>query len=254
MSDPAYPPGWYPDPTQRFEYRFHNGTVWTADVSSNGVRYVDPLGIDPHPTDAAGDGSAVAGARRSGLAIASMTLGIIAVTISWLPFVVALGAICALLAIVFGGISLRRARDGSRRSRRARGFAIVGLTTGALALALCVVGVTLSVAVLRAVDRFENPAENEVSVTACELDGSVATMTGTITNRSTHVASFDIQVSFTRPGTDNVHRRARVAVDDVDAGAAVEFEVFRKVLLDDVDCHVTDVTGPLPFGLDIDLD
>ena len=43
-----------------------------------------------------------------------------------------------------------------------------------------------------------------------------------------------------------------MAVDDVDPGATVEFEVFRKVALDDVDCHVTDVTGPLPFGLDID--
>lgn len=254
MSDPAYQPGWYPDPMQRFEFRFHNGTVWTADVSSNGVRYVDPLGIDPGPIDPsrAGGTSARAGAARSGLAVASMTLGIIAVTISWLPFIVALGAICAVLAIVFGAISLRRARDGSQRSSRARGFAIVGLTTGSLAVALCVVGVTLSVAVLRAVDRFDNPAENEVTVTACELDGTVATMTGTIINRSTQVASFDIQVSFTRPGTDNVHRRARAAVNDVDAGAAVEFEVFRKVLLDDVDCHVTDVTGPLPFGLDLD--
>ena len=37
MSEPAYPPGWYPDPMQRFEFRFHNGTVWTADVSTNGV-------------------------------------------------------------------------------------------------------------------------------------------------------------------------------------------------------------------------
>ena len=248
MSDPAYPPGWYPDPMQRFEFRFHNGTVWTGDVSSNGVRYVDPLGVDPGPAV----GGTPARAARSGLATASMTLGIIAVTIAWLPFIVALGAICAVLAIVFGGISLARTRGESRRSHRARGFAIVGLTTGSLAVALSVVGVLLSVAVLQAVDEFDNPAEHEVTVTACELDGTIATMTGTILNRSAAVASFDIRVSFTRPGTDNVHRRARVGVDDVDPGAAVEFEVFRKVLLEDVDCHVTDVTGPLPFGLDID--
>ena len=49
MSEPPYQPGWYPDPMQRFEFRFHNGTVWTGDVSTNGVRYVDPLGIDPGP-------------------------------------------------------------------------------------------------------------------------------------------------------------------------------------------------------------
>jgi hypothetical protein len=35
-------------------------------------------------------------------------------------------------------------------------------------------------------------------------------------------------------------------------GEAADFEVFRKVLLDDVECHVTDVTGPVPFGLDLD--
>ena len=35
--------GWYPDPTGRFEYRYHNDRHWTADVSTNGQRYVDPL-------------------------------------------------------------------------------------------------------------------------------------------------------------------------------------------------------------------
>ena len=35
-------------------------------------------------------------------------------------------------------------------------------------------------------------------------------------------------------------------------GETAEFELIRKVGLDDVDCHVTDVTGPLPFGLDIE--
>ena len=112
---------------------------------------------------------------------------------------------------------------------------------------------TLSVAVLRAVDRFDNPAENEVDrhrVRTRRDDRRDDRNDRQPLRRQ--VASFDIQVSFTRPGTDNVHRQARVAVDDVDPGATVEFEVFRKVALDDVDCHVTDVTGPLPFGLDLD--
>ena len=181
-----------------------------------------------------------------------MILGIIADTNSSLHFIVAIGAVCAVLAVVFGGISLRRARGESRPSQRTRGFAIAGLTTGLLAAALCVVGVILSVAVLRAVDRFEHPAANEVTVTGCELQGTFATMTGTITNRSDHEASFGIQVTFTRPGTDNAHRQARVAVDDVAPGEAAEFEVLRRVQLDDVECHVTDVSGPLPFGLDLD--
>ncbi len=252
MSNPEYQPGWYPDPMERFEFRFHNGTVWTGDVATNGLRYVDPLGTDAADVDPGPDGGPAARRGGSGLALASMILGIVAVTVAWLPFLVAVGAVCAVLAIVFGGISLTRSRHASGRNDRARGFAIAGLTTGSLAAILCVVGVVLSIAVLRAVDRFENPADHEVAVTGCELEGTVATMTGTIANRSDHVASFDVQVSFTRPGTDNVHRQGRVAVDDVDPGAVVEFEVFRKVLLDDVDCHVTDVTGPLPFGIEID--
>ena len=78
-------------------------------------------------------------------------------------------------------------------------------------------------------------------------------MTGTIINRSTQVASFD-DSGERSPGRapTTCTARARAAVDDVDAGAAVEFEVFRQVALDDVDCHVTDVTGPLPFGLDVE--
>ena len=53
-----------------------------------------------------------------------MILGIIAVSIAWLPFIVVVGAICAVLAIIFGGISLRRARatDHGPASGR-RGFA-----------------------------------------------------------------------------------------------------------------------------------
>ncbi len=249
MSEPAYLPGWYPDPMHRFEFRFHNGTVWTADVSTGGVRYVDPLGLEP---GAAGHTAASAQTRGSGLALASMILGIVAVTIAWLPFVVAVGAVCAVLAIVFAAISLARSCDGSRRSRRSRGFAIAGLATGLVAAALCVVGVILSLAVVRAVDRYENPAANDVTVTGCQLDGSVATMTGEITNRSDHAADFGIRVAFTRPGTDNVHRQARVAVDDVGPGEVAEFKVFRTVQLDGVDCRITDVTGPLPFGLEID--
>ena len=249
MSQPAYSPGWYPDPMQRFEFRFHNGTVWTGDVSTNGVRYVDPLGIAPDPSNG---GDRTRPARRSGLALASMILGIVAVTIAWLPFIVAVGAVCAVLAIVFGAVALARARDTSRESGRARGFAVAGVATGLLGAALSVVGVIFSIAVLHAVDRFENPAEHEVTVTGCQLDGTIATMTGEITNRSDDVADFGIQVVFTRPGTDNVHRRARATVDDVAPGDTVGFEVFRKVQLDDVDCQIADVTGPLPFGIEID--
>lgn len=39
------PQGWYPDPLGRYDNRWFNGTSWTADVSTDGARRVDPLGI-----------------------------------------------------------------------------------------------------------------------------------------------------------------------------------------------------------------
>jgi uncharacterized protein YxjI len=37
------PANWHPDPTQRFQMRYWNGTDWTEHVSNNGVAAVDPL-------------------------------------------------------------------------------------------------------------------------------------------------------------------------------------------------------------------
>jgi hypothetical protein len=43
-----------------------------------------------------------------------------------------------------------------------------------------------------------------------------------------------------------------VIIDDVAPGERVEFEASGQVDLDDVDCLVSEVTGPLPFGIEID--
>jgi uncharacterized protein YxjI len=41
---PSQPPaGWYPDPSQQFEQRYWDGTVWTDHVVSNGVQSTSPL-------------------------------------------------------------------------------------------------------------------------------------------------------------------------------------------------------------------
>jgi Protein of unknown function (DUF2510) len=249
MSAPLYQPGWYPDPSGRFEFRFHNGSLWTADVSTNGQRYVDPLGASPAPSQPSFSPTAPrSGEQGNGLALASMILGITAASIAWMPFIVAIGAICAFLALLFGLIAL----GPSRRGRTGRGFAIAGLVTGALAAALCVVGVIFSIAVVDAVDRYDNPAENRASITSCELDGTNAHVVGTIENLDDFSADFTIRIALTRPGTDNPHRVARAFVDDVAPGEAAEFELTRQVGLNDVDCLITGVTGPLPFGLDVE--
>jgi hypothetical protein len=47
MNAPAA--GWNPDPTGRHEYRYWDGSVWTDDVSDQGVTAVDPVGTPGGP-------------------------------------------------------------------------------------------------------------------------------------------------------------------------------------------------------------
>lgn len=37
------PAGWHNDPSQRFQYRYWDGSTWTAHVQSNGVTAHDPV-------------------------------------------------------------------------------------------------------------------------------------------------------------------------------------------------------------------
>ena len=36
-------PGWYPDPTARFDHRYWDGTMWTDHVSRGGQMVSDPV-------------------------------------------------------------------------------------------------------------------------------------------------------------------------------------------------------------------
>ncbi|MGA7758345.1 MAG: DUF2510 domain-containing protein [Ilumatobacteraceae bacterium] len=248
MNETGAAPGWYADPMRRYEHRYYNGREWTADVATGGQRFVDQLGLEPTGgAPAAGSGTP----HRSGTnaaATTAMVLGIVAVSIAWLPFLVVLGALAAVLAIVFGVIGLRR----SRVTGTGRSFAVAGLTTAVAALAAAVIGVVLTGIVLEVYDDYLNPEPNEVDVTSCELQGARATMTGEITNTGDRVADYSVLVGFVRPGTDNTHRTERVDVDDVAPGATSEFTAQSQVDLDDIDCIVVEVNGPLPFGITVD--
>lgn len=79
-------------------------------------------------------------AARNGLAIASLILGILALATSWLTFP---GIILGILAVIFGGIALARART-DRVSNK--GMAIAGLITGILA---AVIGTVLVIVAVR---------------------------------------------------------------------------------------------------------
>lgn len=238
-SGPAFASGWYADPIGRFHLRYHNGGEWTADVSSDGVRYVDPLGVSvPSPDNAAPNPTATA----------AMVLGIIAVSTAWMPFLVVIGIVAALIALPLGIIGLRR----SRPSGSGHGRALAGVAMGGSALAASILGVLLSLIVFDAYDSYINPADHEIEVTSCVVAGSRVTMTGELTNVSSSSAEFSVLVGFTRPGTENARSSARVQLDPVASGATATFDAQRQVDLEDVDCIVLDVNGPLPFGLSLD--
>lgn len=42
-------PGWFPDPTGRFEFRWYDGNGWTASVSRAGAQLHDPIDVVPAP-------------------------------------------------------------------------------------------------------------------------------------------------------------------------------------------------------------
>ena len=226
---------------RRYDHRYYNGVTWTSDVSSGGQRFVDPMGIEPTP----------AGPERPanpGVSTAAMVLGIVAISLAWVPFIVALGLVAAVVAIVLGAIGLQRAR----RTGANRAFAVVGIATGFGALVVAIVGITLSVLVYDAYDAYLNPAPNEATVVTCTLEGSRATLQGELVNLDDETADFSVLVAFVRPGTDNPERRERVSVDDVAPGATAAFEAQAQVGLDEIDCLVLEVNGPLPFGIVVD--
>lgn len=237
-SDPAFESGWYPDPIGRFELRFHNGVHWTADVSTSGTRFVDPLGLAP-PTSRD---------TTNSVATAAMILGIVAVTTAWMPFLVVLGVVTATIALALGVTGLRR----STRSGVGRGRAVAGIAMGASAIAAAVIGVLLTAIVLDVYDDYVDPAPHETAVTSCEVVGSRASMTGELTNLGDDTAEFSVLVGFLRPGTDNPHATKRIIIGEVGAGATEPFDAQHQVDLDDVDCAIVEVNGPLPFGLSLD--
>ena len=249
-NDGGVQPGWYADPLGRFEVRYYNGSTWTADVSNGGQRFVDPLGIDvaPHERPTAPTLASSTASNVGSIATASMVLGIIAVAIAWIPFIVVFGAIAAVLALAFATLALHR----SGPSDAGRSRAVVGLVTGASGLIAAALGAVLTFVVLDVYETYIDPPPHETSVTSCEVVGSRAIASGRLVNLGDDTSDFSVLIGFVRPGTDNPHRTSRVVLDDVEPGTPATFDAERQVDLDEVDCIVVEVTGPLPFGLALD--
>ncbi len=225
--------GWYPDPTGRFEYRFHNDQGWTADVSTGGRRSVDPLNTSSTPP--------AQRSRSNGLAVAGMVCGIVAVVIAWIPFVAVLGLITAIVGLALSIPALARSRQSGRR-----GFAIAGIVTSAIGILLGVLGIVLTVAVVRALDRFDNPGPVDARIEECADAGLRARAEIVVENLSSEERSYTVEVDLGGDTTEWVE------VDDVPAGEERSALVIGSTFTSEPTCRIVSVNGPVPFGLDPD--
>jgi hypothetical protein len=229
-------PGWYPDPFRRYDLRYHNGSMWTADVSAAGQRRVDPFGAQPAPTT--GPPPPPGPRRRNGIGIAAMVLGIIAAATAWLPFLFVAGAICGVLAFVFGLVARRR-----RATHGPSQAGTVGLVLGPIALVLAVGGFVLTKVVLDVI----RPGKHEIVATSCAQVGERQVFEGTIHNQSGRERSYTIHVEFLREGTRTVLERASTDVLDVPEDGSAPFTVSVRHPGAEMDCRVDVVTGALDF-------
>ncbi len=111
-------PGWYTDPTDPTTNRYWDGQRWTESR-----------------TPAAGVGPTAVGAKTSGMAIASLVLGLVWV---W--------GIGSILAIIFGAIAKNQIRDGQGMVTGG-GMATAGIVLGIIGVvivAIVIIGAATS--------------------------------------------------------------------------------------------------------------
>ena len=256
---------WYPDPTRRFEFRYYNGQAWTGDVSVNGSRFLDPLPSVPATPSSAAPGpfaphgfvgfpfqtqESIAGA------MAALILGICSILVGWVPFLCFLSGVGAVIGLMLGVTALRRdarrRRDGGANAR-GHGYAVAGVVLAPLGLAVTVVGVWLSVVTLREVNEFTNVGAHHTEITSCDVSDGLATAMGTVTNDSRSMRSYHLNIDFDRAGTSSRLNSGDVSVDDVAPDETATWTVTESVSsgsgsIENVDCRIRDVTGPVPFG------
>jgi NADH:ubiquinone oxidoreductase subunit 6 (subunit J) len=102
---------------------------------------------------------------KNGLSIAALVLGIISIPAA---LTVWIGAICGVLAIVFGIIGLSQARKG-RANKRA--LAVTGLITGVIGLVLSVVVFAYAVKRTQACQDRIGHAPSQTELEQCIRDG-----------------------------------------------------------------------------------
>jgi hypothetical protein len=193
------------------------------------------------------------GPSSTAKASAAFVLGISSVLAGWVPFLCFLALVAAVLALVFGTLSLRddrRNRRAGSPQARGHGLALAGVILAPFGLIASGIGIWLSVVSIREVNEYTNVGDYSVVETGCTVTNGVARSDGTITNESSTARSYTIVVQFLRPGTDNSLYTDNAVAADVQPGERATWSVMSVVREETLECRVDDVTGPLPFGQD----
>jgi hypothetical protein len=267
---PVYTPDWYPDPTRRYEYRYHNGAGWTGDVSVHGQRYVDPLPSAaspqqwapapqwrPHPDDGMAHFQAPSPGQfqpeKMAKPMAALILGIGSVIVGWVPFLCVLAAIGAVLAFIFGLSILRgdseRRREG-REQHRGHGFALAGVILAPIGLVVSALGIWLTVVTVREVQEYTNPGRRHIEISDCTFGDGDVRATGFIENQSDKTRTYHITIDFYRTRGGSRIGAAGTYVRDLAPGDRANWSVSDIAGTKSVFCAIASVYGPSPFSDD----
>lgn len=154
---PGYDSNGYPGaagyPSSPVQYPATNGQYgapvgqpgpYGAGVPDPAAYSPPPYGQSPYAAPGFGAPYPFGVAPRNGLGTAALVLGIIGVVLSWTVY---LGVILGVLAIIFGGVGLARAKRGEATNR---GAAMAGLVLGIIAIALLVLLVIIGIGLFAA--------------------------------------------------------------------------------------------------------
>jgi hypothetical protein len=135
--------------------------------------------------------------KTSGLAVAALVLGIIAILFSWIPFVNAFAIAPGVLAIIFGLIGFFA--TGKAKGKGGKGLAVAGLVLGVVS---AIIFFTINSAVGSAMNEASEQANKEYSVTIDSASSStdysgkpIIIISYTFTNNSEKDTNFMVAVS-----------------------------------------------------------
>ena len=201
-------------------------------------------------------GAPAAPLPKSGMAIASLVLGIVAAVTSFLPIINNLSFILAVLAVIFGIVGVVAA---SRGKRAGRGLAIAGIVVAVVAGAVVLGTQALYSA---AIDKVQAETDAAFDQAKAEADANLDRMTGdatdqvlaeevdvqigafaatedkygladtglpvTLTNKSDQAATFNIHIEAVGPDGGRIDEGYAMA-SDLRPGQSQDFELFTFV-------------------------